>query len=114
VRLHNAVIALLYAVRLWLETNKSSIGEKWYRKVVNDLKRIEDVMKDDLNRLDVHVLSTALWLFNITVALGVLAHMGPQGLRVVKVPEHLDRATTLLLLVSIYDAFKSAEECAQS
>jgi hypothetical protein len=111
VRLRNATIALLNAAWLWLNVNRNSIGEKWHKKIAKDLKRIEAVMKDDLNRLDVHALSTALWLLNIAATFGATAHMGPQGLRVVKVPEHFDRATTLLLFVAIYDVFKSVEEC---
>ncbi|MGC8988470.1 hypothetical protein, partial [Infirmifilum sp.] len=102
-KLYNATVALLTAARLWLKTNGGAVGDKWSKKLDRELKKVESSLQNGRTSDPAGAMATALWLFNVVSTMGVWAHIGPQGLRVVKVPEHLDRATTLLLFVAIYD-----------
>jgi hypothetical protein len=111
VRLRNAVVAILTAWRLWLKTNRGAIGDKWYKKIERELRKVEGSSQGGQVYDCAGALALALWTLNILGTLGATAHIGQQGLRVVKVPEHLDRATTLLLFVAVYDVYKTAQGC---
>jgi hypothetical protein len=110
-RLRNAVVGLYTAARLWLDVNKDAIGEKWYKKIDRELRKVEGSSHGGQDYDCAKAMSLALWTLNVLATLGATAHIGQQGLRVIKVPEHLDRATTLLLFVAIYDVYKAAQGC---
>ncbi len=110
--LRDATVALLNAARLWLNVNRNSIGEKWYKKIAKQLDNVEAKISTDPEKLDMYAMATVLWLLNIAATFKAMAHIGPQGLRVFRVPEHLDRATTLKLFNAIYDVYKATRECA--
>jgi hypothetical protein len=105
-RCRSATAGLETAARLWLETNKpalDAINPMWYKKVKRDLERSD--WKD--RHPCVIALATALWLFNILATLGVAAGVGVDFLKVHRIPEQFDMATTLFLLATIRDAFKA-------
>ncbi|MGC8988395.1 hypothetical protein, partial [Infirmifilum sp.] len=64
-RLEKAVAGLHKAVRLWLETNKNAIGEKWYKKIDRELRKVEAGQVYDC----AGALALALWTLNVLATL---------------------------------------------
>ncbi len=108
-RCRSATASLETAARLWLETNKpalDAINKNWYKKIKRDLERTDWKDKHPC----VIALATALWLFNMVTNLGVVAGVGVDFLKVHRIPESFDRATTLFLLATIRDAIRLSGE----
>ena len=82
--------SLFLAFYGWLEANKAVIGE-WYIRLFNEAK------KSDSNTA-IKIMSTALWMFNMTANFGVLAGIGPNSVNLQHLDERLDKQSTMRLL----------------
>lgn len=85
---------LCTAMRDWAEANRGAIGDKWYKHIVKSVKRTE---KNRNPRIP-EVMGFALWCLNTVANLGVMAGVGPNEYKLLKVPEGVDEKQTKRLL----------------
>jgi len=76
----------------WVETNKESIGEKWYNFFQKEGKHAENL--DTAGG----IMATSMWMFSMIANLGVSAGIGPNNVRIHRIDERLDEKSTTRLL----------------
>lgn len=58
----------------WLETNKDTIGNKWYSQLYNRGKDAEDDCDTAMK-----IMGDTLWMLNMIADCGVMAGLGPNN-----------------------------------
>jgi hypothetical protein len=89
--------ALFSAFHEWIKQNEKAIGDRWF----NHLTVQEKKAWEDSNNA-IHLIGTALWMFNMVSGFGVLAGLGPNNVQIHEIRDEIDEKTTkrLLLLIS--------------
>jgi len=77
----------------WVSTNKQTISERWVKHILRENRKFKKKPKTLVN-----VIAFALWAFNTTAQLGVMAGLGPSHVSLHYLPEHLDEKSTMKLL----------------
>jgi len=84
---------LFKAFNDWIETNKASIGEKWYE----DLQKKSGDAEAECNTA-LKIMGSAMWVFNMLGQFGVGAGLHPNGYNLQYLHNGLDEASTKRLL----------------
>lgn len=80
----------------WVETNKETIGEKWYAFFQ---KKGKDAEADCDTAIK--IMATSMWMFNMISGCGILAGIGPNNVNLQHLDERLDEKTSKRLLYLI-------------
>jgi len=84
--------ALMDKFQIWVDHHKDVIGDKWYKRLNREIKKISKDTEITIPK----VMGHSLWIFNIISNFGVLAGLGPsevnyQGCLNPKINEKLTR-----------------------
>jgi len=88
------------AFQNWIKMNKEAIGEKWYKALNRQLKKIKKKQEKHCNLTVPKIIGYVLWSFNMISSFGIMCGLGPDGptLFDYSIPERFDRKSTLRLL----------------
>jgi len=88
---------LFSAFHEWIKQNEKTIGDKWFNNLMGQEKKAWEESNNAI-----HLIGTALWMFNMISNFGVLAGLGPSNVQIHDIRDGIDEKTTkrLLLLIS--------------